>query len=244
MKGFFITGTNTDAGKTLITAALLRLLRNAGHDTIAAKPVQTGVLQLPGGKLLAPDMEVYRQASGFVPAEEELPFAFQYGFLPACSPHLAGELAGTVIDPAQIAHKIQKLKERHQYVLVEGAGGLLVPLNYEETMLDLARLLELPVILTSDNTLGMINHTLLTLSALRSAGVHVAGVIINHTRAHDPAVHYLQEDNIKSVVHYGKTRILGIVPHVPNFNPGIDEHWQIVENALRKGVLDLLCPCF
>ncbi len=240
MQGFFITGTNTDAGKTVTTAALLRLLRRAGRDAIAAKPVQTGVRPLPGGALLAPDMEVYRQASGFQPAAVDLPLAFQYGFEPACSPHLAAHLAGEVIAPERIAANLRTLAARHEMLLVEGAGGLLVPLNQSQTMLDLARLLALPVILTVDNTLGMINHALLTLAALCCAGVPIAGVVVNHARAGDPDAQYLREDNIRAVESFGQVRILAVLPHLSGFDAGRDGDWKPLEDALRPGFADFL----
>lgn len=239
MHGFFITGTNTDTGKTLTTATILRLLRQNGKDAVAAKPVQTGVLAELDGCALAPDMEVYRQASGFSPSAEDLPLCFQYGFEPACSPHLAARLAGVRIDLAEVARKLALLGERHDCVLVEGAGGALVPLNEQETLLDLMRLLNLPVILTADNKLGMINHALLTLQALRAARIQIEGVIINHVHSGAPKESYLLDENIRAVEGFGKVRILGVIPHFPNFSPEREEDWERVCTCLRPGILSL-----
>lgn len=235
MQGFFITGTNTDAGKTVTTATLLRLLRRAGRDAVAAKPVQTGVLPRAQGPALAPDMEMYRQASGFQPSPEDLPLAFQYGFEPACSPHLAARLAGVTIDPAAIAGNLRVLASRHSVLLVEGAGGLLVPLNETQTMLDLVQALALPVLLTVDNTLGMINHTLLTLAVLRQARVPVAGIVVNHTRPGDPQTLFLRDDNIRAVGAYGQVPVLAVLPYIEGFDAADDRHWHVLEEALRPG---------
>jgi dethiobiotin synthetase len=86
----------------------------------------------------------------------------------------------------------------------------------------------------------MINHVLLTLSALRAAAVPVAGVVINHTHPTTPDTNYLREDNIRSVAHYGAVEILAVLPYISGFNPGLDEHWQILEAALRPGILGFL----
>lgn len=234
MNGYFITGTNTDAGKTIFTAALLRHLRAKGTDTIAAKPIQTGVRVNPDGTQTAPDMEIYRQASGFSPAPDDMPLCFQYGFEPACSPHLAAAICGQSIETAGIADKLRTLAARHKTLLVEGAGGLLVPLNQRENLLDLVRLLDLPVIIVANNVLGVINHTLLTIRCLRGEGLTVAGVVINHTSPDSLRDSYLREDNISAISNFGKVDILAILPYVNRFDPAAAHHWTIFDNALEK----------
>ena len=173
MQGFFIAGTDTEVGKTTVTVGLLEAFMRTGERVTAVKPVQTGCTRTPEG-LVAPDAARYRDTG----ADTLVLKAYE----PACSPHLAAELAGEALTVERLAEAFHRSAPRDRRVFVEGAGGVCVPLNDEETMLDVMVCFGLPVILVVGNKLGAINHARLTVDALRNRGLTVAGMILNRVR--------------------------------------------------------------
>jgi len=172
-RGIFITGTDTGVGKTLVGAALTRLLRSRGVQVGVMKPVETGV---PDPSGLGPDASLLTQQAGICePAELISPYRFP---LPA-SPDLAAKNAGATIHPSDILAAERQLANRHDFMVVEGAGGLMVPLRGGYLLADLARELDYPLLVVTRPGLGTINHTLLTIHAARSMSLDVAGFIIN-----------------------------------------------------------------
>jgi len=169
VRGLFVTGTGTGVGKTVMSAALLAAMRAAGEPVRAYKPVVTG-LDEPTGEW-PPDHELLALAAG-MSAEEVAPL--RYG--PAVSPHLAAELAGQSVDPAALVDGARRAPDRT--LVVEGVGGLLVPLTRDFTVRDLAVELGLPLLIAASPGLGTINHTLLTIEAARSAGLDVRAVVL------------------------------------------------------------------
>ncbi|HKI80899.1 MAG TPA: dethiobiotin synthase, partial [Pseudodesulfovibrio sp.] len=212
MNGYFITGTDTDVGKTLATAALLRAFLDAGHQAVALKPVQTGCPQ-QDGQLVAEDPAVYaRFAEPYFP--DGYPEACCRKFVPACSPHLAAEMAGEALAPDDLADKVEALAQGYDTVLVEGAGGAAVPLGDGRTMLDLMRRLDLPVIVVADNRLGVVNHALMTVEVLRGHGLDVAGVVMTNTTSPGDDDENLRHDNVKTIAELGDVLILADIPHL------------------------------
>ncbi len=191
LRGCFITGTDTDVGKTIVTAGLLAACRAAGADAIAVKPVQTGCLFSECG-MTAPDILQYIKLAPGAQA-----FALET-FETACSPSLAARLAGVEAPTVQgLLVKLEKsvppvMSHGQGVVLVEGAGGLFAPLNRWETMLDLMCGLRdrhtLPVLLVAPNRVGCINHILLSLEALEARALRPLGIILSRTGEIDPAV--------------------------------------------------------
>jgi dethiobiotin synthetase len=174
-RGFFVTGTDTDVGKTLISCALLHALRNAGKTVLGMKPVAAGCERQAQG-LLCSDVEALRKASSLeVPIEWVNPYAF----LPAIAPHVAADEEGVVIDLERIRKAYFALAEHADVVVVEGVGGFKVPLNAQQDSADLAQLLGLPVILVVGMRLGCLNHALLTSDAIRAKGLRLAGWVAN-----------------------------------------------------------------
>jgi dethiobiotin synthetase len=169
MRGLFVTGTGTGVGKTILSAALVAALRAGGEPVRAYKPVVTGLDEQPGE--WPPDHELLGQAAGMAP-EEVAPL--RYG--PAVSPHLAARLAGARIDPAALLARAREYADRT--LVVEGVGGLLVPLTEDYSVRDLAVELGLPVVIAAAPGLGTINHTLLTLQSAREAGLEVRAVVL------------------------------------------------------------------
>jgi dethiobiotin synthetase len=158
--GLFVTGTDTGVGKTYLTRALATELRRLGLRVGVAKPVVTG-LDDPGPH----DHELLGAATAAT-------------FGPPASPHLAAELAGTPLDPAELVACARRAAEDADVVLVEGVGGLLVPLTRDYSVRDLAAELGLPVLVAARPALGTLNHTLLTLEAASAGGLDVRAVIL------------------------------------------------------------------
>jgi len=214
-RGLFITGTDTGVGKTVATAALLALLRARGVDAVPMKPVQTGCRRARGG-WRAPDLERVLRLAGLRPPAAEQAWMCPYRFGPACSPHLAARLARRPIQLRRIRAGFRQLSRRRDAVLVEGAGGVLVPLGGRRTMLDLMAALGLPVVLVARPGLGTLNHTLLSLAALRAARLRVAGVLLVDTAPR--AWGRLERDNAATLARLGRVPVLGRLP----FLAGLD----------------------
>lgn len=205
-RGLFIAGTDTDVGKTVVAAGLLRMLRKRGLDAYPMKPVQTGA-EMADGVLRAPDLECCITAADLNPSEEERELMAPFLYRPACSPHLAGRMSGAHPDIERIVQCYDDLGRTHECVLVEGAGGVFAPLDEERTMLDLMQKLGAPVLLVSRGALGAINHSLLSLAVLREAGLRVIGVVVN-----DPAPaagDFIRRENPAAIAQFGKAAILG-----------------------------------
>ncbi len=188
---FFVTGTDTDVGKTVLSALLCAAL-----DAFYWKPIQTGTME-------GTDRMTVMRLAGFG-ADRTLDEV--YSFVPPVSPHLAARWAGTEIDLSRFSIPGHL---RSEWLFVEGAGGLLVPLNDKQFVLDLILRLQLPVILAARSVVGTINHTLLTLLSLHSAQIPVHGVVL---------IGEPNRDNRESIERYGHTRVIGEIPRIPHLH--------------------------
>ncbi len=229
-RGIFVTGTDTGVGKTLVTAGIVRWLRNQGIDVVPMKPVQTGG-EPRGNRLVAPDLEFHLSAANLRLNCDEIRLMSQYVYEPACSPHLAGRMAQRYPEPAIIKDCADKLLLNHQGVVVEGAGGIMAPLTESATMLDLMKVLAFPVVLVSRFGLGTINHTLLSIHALRTAGIDLVGVVFNQTEQPLTESRFIEEDNPGAIAHFGDVRVLGRVMHL-DLNSETDDIWRDFEKAM------------
>jgi dethiobiotin synthetase len=209
MRGLFITGTDTDAGKTIVAAALIAAMAAAGEPVRAHKPAVTG-LDEPSGSWPA-DHELLAAAAGMSP-EQVAPL--RYG--PAVSPQLAAELAGEEVEPARIGARARAAGELGLLVL-EGAGGLLSPLAEEYTVCDLASALGLPVLIAARTGLGTINHSLLTLRAARAAGLEVRAVVLTPWPVEPSRLEIANRDAIERM---GDVEVAGLVSVE---SPDVDE---------------------
>ena len=210
-RGLFITGTDTGVGKTAITSALLTVLRARGVDAVPMKPIQTGCLKR-GGEVVAPDLDHCLRAIKFNPTVAEAEWMCPYRFVPACSPHLAARLARRPIQLRSLSAAFRQLVARHDFVLVEGAGGVFTPLGGGRSMLDMMRTLGLPALVVARPGLGTLNHTLLTLAALRAAQVPIAGVMLCATRPGRRG--QVERDNYAALVELGQVELLGRLPFI------------------------------
>jgi len=174
-----VTGTDTGIGKTVISAALLLLLRQQGLRVGAMKPVETG--HRPGDPE-ADAVRLQRAAGGGDPLESIRP----YSLPDPLAPWIAALATGLTIEPQRLDEHFTALSRGRDGIVVEGAGGLLVPLTRELTFLDLFHRWRLEVVVVAGNRLGALNHTLLTVRALREAGLPIRGVVLNHLGPHSP----------------------------------------------------------
>ena len=172
MRGLFVTGTDTGVGKTILSATLLAVIASENERVQAYKPVLTG-LDEPAGSQWPRDHELLAAAAGMEP-EEVAPFRYR----PAVSPHLAASLVGERIDPQTLIAGARTMACDGDVLIVEGVGGLLVPLDDDYTVRDFAVALGLPVLIAARPGLGTINHSLLTLQAARTSGLDVRAVVL------------------------------------------------------------------
>ncbi len=211
MRGFFVTGTDTGVGKTAVAAALLWLLTRRGLRAAPVKLVETGLA--PGA---TGDLELCLATAGLEPPPAELELMRPCRFRLAASPHLAAEQEDREVDPARLEMACRELAGRYDRLVVEGAGGLLVPLTRNFLTIDLAARLGLPLVVAARAGLGTINHTLLTLRAARSAGLAVAAVVLNRAQPVEdsPQAHLLERDNRRVIAELGGVTVLGPLPHL------------------------------
>jgi dethiobiotin synthetase len=211
-KGLFVTGTDTGVGKTVVSAALMHRFRSAAPRYRSAaplrywKPIQTGIEESDDTSDVA--------HLGNCHAGE----IFRSGVrLPRpVSPHLAAQSSGTTIEIQPLLESIARQPDDRGWI-VEGAGGVLVPINGTQTMVNLIAALDLPVIVVARTTLGTINHTLLTLDALRHSAVRVAGVVM---------VGAPDADNTAAIEHYGRVAVVGEMPRLTPLTAAALETWS------------------
>jgi len=187
----FVTGTDTDAGKTYISSALLRHFAAQGKRAIGMKPIASGA-EWRDGVWHQNDVQQLMQASNLQAPQNLIN---PYCFAPAIAPHIAAAQVGVEIQIQTIQSALQQLRQQADVVVVEGAGGWLVPINAQQSMADLAQALDLPVILVVNMRLGCINHALLSVQAIQHTGLPLLGWVAN---CRDPAMPELAE-NIASL---------------------------------------------
>jgi dethiobiotin synthetase len=206
-KGYFITGTDTGVGKTVVTALLASMLSKRGLRVGVMKPVETGCPR-EGDRLVPQDSLFLRQVSGCTAPQE---LVTPYTFAEPLAPAIAAELAGSTIEMKRIRQCYEQLLAEHDVVLVEGAGGLLVPLTAQLSMHDIAIELNLPVLVVACNKLGAINHTVLTVTVARERS-QVLGIVLNHIQA--PENDLAVQTNADALRRWGKAPLLGQVPYL------------------------------
>ena len=206
--GFFVTGTDTGAGKTLVASALLRAFAHSGLRAVGMKPVATGC-RAEAHDRANEDVAALLAASNVHAA---IDLVNPYCFEPAIAPHLAAQQAGCSISLAHIRDCYLALAGLADRVVVEGAGGLLVPLGPREDWGDLVKLLDLPVVLVVGMRLGCLNHALLTAEAIGSRGLPFAGWVANRI---DPDMPYF-EDNVETLRRKLPAPLIGIMPFAPD----------------------------
>jgi dethiobiotin synthetase len=202
--GYFVTGTGTGVGKTLVSCALLHAFRACGKSAVGMKPVVAGC---ENGKWA--DVELLAAASN-IEAPREL--VNPYALVPPIAPHIAAKQVGVQIDMTVIRRACLKLQKIADIVIVEGVGGFLVPLNDHQDSADMAKALGLPVVLIVGMQLGCLNHALLTAQAVRAAGLPLAGWVANRIELHMASF----DENVFALKQRLGCPLLGVLPFEQN----------------------------
>ena len=211
-KGVFVTGTDTGVGKTVVTACLVSLLSNKGLDVGVMKPIETGCPKR-SGRLVPRDATFLKQVSH---SKDGLSLINPYRFSKPLAPLIAAEIDHKKIKIGRISLAYNRLRERHDILFVEGAGGLLVPLTRKLTNLDLILELNIPVIVVVGSKLGAVNHALLTLNWAKESGVKILGIVINHLNPSAGSQKSLiKKTNPGLIRSFTEVPTLGIVPYIP-----------------------------
>lgn len=209
-RGFFITGTDTDVGKTWIAAGLLAALNAQGHVTAAMKPIASGCRDTSEGLRNDDALLLMQHASLALPYESVNPCTFAE----PVAPHIAARMAGHEIEIAPLETIFTTIAGHADYVIVEGVGGWQVPLNARETTADLAIAFGLPVILVVGMRLGCLNHALLSYESILNNGLTLAGWVANTI---DPSFREFDE-NVQALRDRIAAPLLGVVPHLSCFD--------------------------
>ncbi len=210
-KTFFIAGTDTDVGKTLVAAGLLVAAKNHGLTTAALKPLAAGCEKTESGLRNADALLLQSVITQSLMYEQINPIALQS----AIAPHIAAQQEKRVLSADRIAGFCRGSLNQADFTLVEGAGGWRVPLNPQETLADVAKILRLPVILVVGIRLGCISHALLTAEAIRNDGLQLAGWVANCIDADMPVL----QENIHSLAARIPAPCLGVVPWLDKAEP-------------------------
>lgn len=205
--GYFITGTDTGVGKTVVTLGLMQALQDRDNTVLGMKPVAAGCEQTSAGLRNDDALRLQQQAS----LELDYAQVNPYAFAPAIAPHIAAEQTGVRVDVDNIYNKYIQLCGVSDCVLVEGAGGWQVPLNEDETMADLALRLNLDVVMVVGIRLGCLNHALLTAAAITASGCTLAGWVANQL----PPPPDCTQENINYLKSVISVPLLGVLPIMP-----------------------------
>jgi dethiobiotin synthetase len=204
-QGFFITGTDTEIGKTTASLVLMRAFKQQGYQVAGMKPVAAGCRITPQGLRNDDAEKLLEESSLDMPYDLINPFAFE----PAIAPHIAAEQTNQPITIEVITNAYKSIASRSDIVVVEGIGGWAVPINERQTMADVAKALDLPIILVAGIRLGCLNHTLLTYSAIASQPGHGTAWIANLLGEPDP----VSAQNIEYLKQTLPLAYLGTIPY-------------------------------
>jgi dethiobiotin synthetase len=206
--GFFVTGTDTEVGKTLVSGALIVKLRDQQINAIGFKPVVAGTYKDTSGRTLNEDLETLRIASNLSHHELSLcPYALDQ---PA-APHLVAAQQGLKLEMSVMHNAFQDVQKHADCIVVEGAGGLLIPLNKDEDLGGFANKIDLPMILVVGMKLGCLNHALLTHEAMKARNLKIAGWIANTLAEEMP----LLQENLQTLQTRIESPFLGLIPRLP-----------------------------
>lgn len=232
-KGFFITGTDTGVGKTVVAGGLAAMLKSKGMDVGVMKPVATGGKEI-GGRTISDDA---RFLMNIIDCQDPYDLVNPICLVPALAPTVAARLSNKVIDMETVWNSFEMLKAKHEFMIIEGIGGLLVPLYDNFYVADMAKRMNLPLVIVSRQILGAINHTLLTVMCARNKGLKIEGIIINNPppypppqrgrgRAGEDAAEKINPlDSLRSlqaeIERCSGIPILGVIPHDKEINVNI-----------------------
>ncbi len=212
----FVTGTDTGCGKTAVACAIARAARAAGLRVRVMKPVETGCEPAEGSLHAADAMALAHAAADDSPLDRICPYRLRL----AAAPSVAARAEGVAIDPTRIHALCESARAESDLLIVEGAGGLLVPLTQTLDMAELARILDLPLVVVARATLGTINHTRLTLEAAHARGLDVLGLVVSQAT---PCLCAADRANLDELQSHLSVALLGILEHAAtDLSPSLD----------------------
>jgi len=234
-RGVFVVGTDTGVGKTAVGAGLVRALRAEGQDVGVMKPAETGCAEGPTGELLPADALRLSAAAG---EPDPLELICPWRYAEPLAPGIAAQRLGETPRLGALIERFETLAQRHDFMLVEGAGGLLVPFTPTQLLPDLIAALGLPVLIVARASLGTLNHTLLTLEGARARGLSVAGVVLNTLSGTDldPSI----QDNAEVLRSHSGLPVFGPLPSVAIGDPS--ETLAPLLGPLARHLLELASP--
>lgn len=213
-KGFFVTATDTGVGKTIISSALILLLRSIGYNVCGMKPIETGCKKQDNSNILIPSDGLFLKDISNV--NEDIELITPLRFKNPLAPLTASRIENKTIKLEKIYKAFLKLSSKYDVIIVEGIGGLLVPIKKDYFVLDLALELKLPLIIVTRPGLGTINHTLLTLRYALSEGLEVSGIVINYSEP--PTSSIAEKTNYNILKQFSSVPIIGIFPYLKKIN--------------------------
>lgn len=211
-KALFVTGTDTDAGKTVISGLFGRYLLNRNYRVITQKWIQSGAKDF----LKDTDLHLRLMKRKREGIKNYLPYISPYVFKFPSSPHLAAKMDGKTISAGRIKKNFRYLSDNFDFVIVEGVGGALVPFSKRKLIIDIAGELNLPVLVVANNKLGAINHTLLTVEAIKKRNMKLVGIVFNNMTKGVNAT--ILKDNPRTVEEISKEKVLGVLPYLKDKN--------------------------
>jgi len=216
MRGIFVTGTDTGVGKTIVTGLLARYLLENGSNVITQKWVQTGCSDFTSTDV---GLHLKIMGRGKKDIKDYLNHVLPYMFKTASSPHLACSIENKRINASRIIKSYRILAGEFDFVITEGTGGVLVPLNKEKLLIDIVKKLDLAVLIVAQNKLGAINHTLLTIEALRRRRIKILGVLFNNPKSGNKIV---LRDNPLIIKALSHEKVFGVLSR----NSRLDKLYQ------------------
>ena len=230
MDGFFIAGTDTGVGKTLIAGAIARALSLQGRRVGVMKPFESGCRR-DGDSVVPADALFLRNMAG---SQDDLALICPYAFERPLAPGIAARSEHVAINIETVQKIFNQLSAPYDIMLVEGAGGLMVPISEELLMIDVIGLLKLPLIIVARTALGTINHTLLTVREAQRAGIRVCGIILNKV---SPEQDEAEDTNPEVIRKFSNVPLLGQVPYIPEVKRANPEFLS----SLARATIDLSC---
>lgn len=234
-KGFFITGTDTGVGKTIVAGALIKIAQSFGLKACGMKPLETGCKKI-NGELFPSDGDFLKKMSG---VDEPLKLITPCTYENPLAPMVAADIEKRQVDMNAIKESFKTLSGRYDTIIVEGAGGLLVPITKNYFMIDLIKDFHLPAIIVSKPGLGTINHTLLTLNHALANKINIAGIIINYAHLHQGTI--AEDTNMQAIKELSSAPVIGNFPYLAeasdrNIEKAAFENLDI--NAFKNYLLD------
>lgn len=221
-KGIFVTGIDTGVGKTVIAGAIAAAIKAHGLDVGVMKPVATGAKEIEG-RLVSEDVVYLKK---IIDSTDDDDLVNPIRLKPALAPNMAASRAGITIDIGKVWKAYKELTDKHDFVVVEGIGGLMVPIDDNLLVADMALKMGLAIVIVSKHYLGAINHTLLTLEYARSRNLRIKGIIFNMLRN--------GEDFVGEIGRFSSVRVLGAIPFKENVCVEECMYGDIVEHFRRE----------